>query len=140
MEVATDIQDKPYAYTVARIQEALLGMNLVEVEGKGKWDGKWYVHHLELKTSHISMLILGTPGGETSCYRLPAAAPSILVKAFEEWFRPENDTLPNQWRVFMPESGAVYLRCGTAEIPLGAVSSGSLERRILNELKAYLET
>lgn len=138
MEVATDIQDKSYAYAVARIQEAILGGIVVEIDSEPQGDGYWHAAYMLINSGKA--LTLSTPEGVIVNYKLPSVASIALLEAFTGSFRKEIRSVPNTWRIFMPDSGAVYLRRGTDEIPMGAIRKGTLERGILDELKTYLET
>lgn len=135
MQVATDIQDKPYAYAVARIQEALLGNT--EIVEQHKADGHWYIHWFP--TGQTRGIFMVTPEGDIQCYLLPISASPILVKKFLADFNTRDYRIQTQWRVFTPDSGAVYLRHGVDEIPLGAMEVGSLPRKILVQLQCYLK-
>lgn len=136
MQVATDIQDKSYAYAVTRIQEALLGNIPSEVPRIGT--GDWLIRMVN--TCPGIGLVIETPLGEANCYRLPVSSSLTNVTEFIEAFSSDNEDVRGTWQVSMPHpnGGAVYLEYGKISIPLGAIPKGTVERRIIDSLSKYL--
>lgn len=135
MEVATDIQDKSYAYAVTRIQEAILGNSSSSEEVTG--DGNWYAFFDVRGVTQKCLRLVNTRGHE-AVYLLPISTKIPYIKEFVAAFSSGNEKVRGTWQVNMPDSGAAYLRHSAAEIPLGAISKGTVERRILTELSVYL--
>ncbi len=133
MEVATDIQDKPYAYVVARIQEAILGVNAVEERVES-----WKV--AEADTGTTKTLQVSTPQGHTYEFRLPSATNMTTVIRFVEDFSCGDRNITKCWQIVMPDSGAVYLRTNALEIPLGVITRDSEARAVLVRLAHYLDS
>lgn len=137
MAIASDIKDKPYSYVVARIQEAILGKDLPEeLVGDGDWHAAMLGIHRE---DNRASLFLTNPRGESGSYILPVAAKTAWVTEFITAITDPREKIRGEWWVAILESGAVYLRSDVLEIPLGAISRGTVELRILSELHSYLE-
>lgn len=137
MQVATDIQDKSYAYAVARIQEAILENHPTELGLKNTRDGRWRVFLQDPYSSCFGLVIV-SPVGNQGHFLLPNYSNKTTTRTFVENFSSEDFQIHKSWKVVMPDSGAVYFRSGVDEIPLGVIPRDTAERRIISQFATYI--
>lgn len=139
LQLATDIQGKPYAYAVARIQQTLLGMTptIDPLEPPPEpGDGHWHVSLVNLFDwweIHFTK-----PLGDKGFLRLPTHADLVMAREFIESFNSTNRLVKKQWNAIFLDCGMVYLRNSYAEVPLGAYAKDSEQYKMLLELKHYI--
>ena len=144
MEVATDIQDKPYAYAVARIQEAILGVNVVESitfpreEPSGEFFG--WIAKLGPNLHTSKSLTIIHPGGHHCSYNVPFETSDEVIQEFLSSFNSGYNKLRKSWHLVLSSTSAWYLRKGSSEIPLGVVSRSTMGEITLLSLQKHLET
>jgi len=139
MQVATDIQDKPYAYSVARIQEALLGRSVAEAVPVGSSPpaslGDWV---LSLSPHKVSpLLTITTPKGAIVNYSISPGT-SGMCRGLVDAFNKKDYLQMASWHVFIPTIGYASLRYECVEIFLGLLPESSQQRAIILQLKDYL--
>lgn len=144
MEVATDIQDKPYAYAVARIQEAILGVNVVEsitfpreepADDFFAWAASFGPN---LQTS--KSLSIKHPEGHFCLYNVPFETSDDVIEEVLKCFNSNNPMVRKTLSLSCSSTSAWYLRQGSLEVPLGVVFRSTVGELLLLDLQSHLKT
>jgi hypothetical protein len=145
MEIATDVSGKPYAYTVARIQEALLGRSEVEkakrvdfmpvpILTKSKWD--FYASRC---IDGRAILEITTPYGVSTGYTLyEGSYPGIASAADKFCMASRQINELKEWSVIALNGNRIDILTDQFTVTLSP-NSGT-NRSVLLELKDYLES
>lgn len=145
MEVATDIQDKPYAYVVARIQEALLDKDphvelLTTAILEQPEDFFGWIVKLGPNLMGDKSLTIVHPEGHHCSYNVPIETSDDVIQEFLSGFNSDFLKLRKAWSLIRSSTSAWYLRKGSSEIPLGVVHRSTVGELTLLDLQGHLET
>lgn len=136
MQVATDIKDKPYAYAVARIQEALLGNSELSVK-----DSTWEVSVTRgTDTSH--RLWISRKGYMYSCLFIPPEYLSKVRDFCEDVVLIQKGLTPGlTWRLSREESKILFAyrgnSCGSFYLSLESPGSKTIIDSLASDLNIF---